>query len=123
MDETRALASLMTWKSAVLNLPFGGAKGGVNVDPALLSDARTRTPHAQAGAEPKELIGPFKDIPGPEVSFFFPLRSGRERERESDGERAFLYLKTPPPPPTHTPKKNLDWISRDELDLRRVQQV
>ena len=41
LDEVRALASWMTWKCAVVNIPFGGGKGGVICDPQLLSDART----------------------------------------------------------------------------------
>jgi len=83
MDETRALASLMTWKSAVLNLPFGGAKGGIDADPALLSDAELERLTRKLVQNLKELIGPFKDIPGPEVSFFFPSEiRKRERERE-----------------------------------------
>ena len=68
MDETRGLASLMTWKSAVLNLPFGGAKGGVNVDPSLLSDGELERLTRKLVQNLKELIGPFKDIPGPEIS-------------------------------------------------------
>ena len=42
LDEVRALASWMTWKCAVVNIPFGGGKGGVICDPNVLSDSRTR---------------------------------------------------------------------------------
>ena len=42
LDEVRGLASLMTWKSALLDLPFGGAKGGITLDPATLSPASSR---------------------------------------------------------------------------------
>src|ERR1700678_3012210 len=65
LDEVRALASLMTWKSALLDLPFGGAKGGITLDPATLSprelEAVTRSfTHAISG-----VIGPNLDIMAP----------------------------------------------------------
>ncbi len=68
LDEVRALASLMTWKSALLDLPFGGAKGGMNIDPATLSsrelEAATRSfTHAISG-----VIGPTTDILAPDVN-------------------------------------------------------
>lgn len=68
LDEVRALASLMTWKTALLDLPFGGAKGGMAVDPASLSprelEAATRTfTHAISG-----VIGPNLDIMAPDVN-------------------------------------------------------
>ena len=67
-DEVRALASLMTWKTALVNVPFGGAKGGVAVDPSELSSGElerlTRKFVQRLGAE----IGPQKDIPAPDVN-------------------------------------------------------
>jgi glutamate dehydrogenase (NAD(P)+) len=68
LDEVRALASLMTWKSALLDLPFGGAKGGISLDPATLSrrelEAATRSyTHAISG-----VIGPNVDILAPDVN-------------------------------------------------------
>ncbi len=68
LDEVRALASLMTWKSGLLDLPFGGAKGGLNVDPAALSsrelEAATRSfTHAISG-----IIGPNLDVLAPDVN-------------------------------------------------------
>jgi glutamate dehydrogenase (NAD(P)+) len=68
LDEVRALASLMTWKSALLDLPFGGAKGGMTLDPAALSprelEAATRAfTHAISG-----VIGPNLDILAPDVN-------------------------------------------------------
>ena len=125
MDETRALASLMTWKSAVLDLPFGGAKGGINVDPALLSDAELERLTRKLVQNLKELIGPFKDIPGPgEFSFFllfFSLRAKRAAEQSSFFsffrfysffERERLLLSFLPPSPsspvlTHSPSPSL----------------
>lgn len=67
-DHAAALASLMTWKTAVADLPFGGAKGGINCDPAKLSErelaALTR---AYVGLN-KEILGPTLDIPAPDVN-------------------------------------------------------
>jgi len=68
LDEVRALASLMTWKCALLDLPFGGAKGGMTIDPATLSrrelEAVTRSfTHAISG-----VIGPNLDILAPDVN-------------------------------------------------------
>src|SRR5580658_1985972 len=68
LDEVQALASLMTWKCALLDLPFGGAKGGMTLDPATLSprelEAVTRSfTHAISG-----VIGPSLDILAPDVN-------------------------------------------------------
>src|SRR5450432_44730 len=67
LDEVRALASWMTWKCAVVNIPFGGAKGGVICDPKLLSDGEleriTRRYTAELGSD----IGPERDVPAPDV--------------------------------------------------------
>ena len=68
LDEVRSLASLMTWKTAVINIPFGGAKGGIQVDPHQLSrrelERLTRRFIDQIG----ELIGPDQDIPAPDMN-------------------------------------------------------
>ena len=50
MDEAQGLASLMTWKTAVVNLPFGGAKGGIAVDPKTADAARARAAHPAASS-------------------------------------------------------------------------
>ena len=67
-DEVRSLASLMTWKTALVNVPFGGAKGGIAVDPTELSSGEvermTRKFVQRLGAE----IGPQRDIPAPDVN-------------------------------------------------------
>jgi glutamate dehydrogenase (NAD(P)+) len=67
-DHASALASLMTWKTAVVNVPYGGAKGGINCDPAELSlselDAITR--RFVEGV--KDVIGPAVDIPAPDMN-------------------------------------------------------
>jgi glutamate dehydrogenase (NAD(P)+) len=68
LDETAALAMLMTWKCAVVGLPFGGAKGGVRVNPRWLSQAeRERLTRAYAAAI-LPIIGPFRDVPAPDVN-------------------------------------------------------
>jgi glutamate dehydrogenase (NAD(P)+) len=67
-DEVRALASLMTWKTALVDIPFGGAKGGISCEPQRMSkDEVQRLTRAFVGAI-DELIGPKQDIPAPDVN-------------------------------------------------------
>lgn len=66
-DEVRALAMLMTWKCALVGLPFGGAKGGVAVDPALLSRVELENLTRRYATEIIPLVGPEMDIPAPDV--------------------------------------------------------
>ena len=68
LDEVRALASLMTWKTAVVGVPYGGAKGGIAVDPAQLSlhELERLTRKFVAGIH--DLIGDHVDIPAPDVN-------------------------------------------------------
>ena len=67
-EEAMALAALMTWKTAVANIPYGGAKGGVNCDPSELSERELdRITRAFVG-QIKEVIGPTLDIPAPDVN-------------------------------------------------------
>ncbi|HLJ26423.1 MAG TPA: Glu/Leu/Phe/Val dehydrogenase [Candidatus Angelobacter sp.] len=68
LDEVRALASWMTWKCAVVNIPFGGAKGGIIVDPKKLSIAELEKLTRRYTAELIEFIGPEKDVPAPDVN-------------------------------------------------------
>ena len=68
LDEVRALASWMTWKCAVVNIPFGGAKGGVICDPALLSDFELERITRRYTAEIVEFLGPERDVPAPDVN-------------------------------------------------------
>ena len=68
LDEVRALASWMTWKCAVVNIPFGGAKGGVICEPALLSDGELERITRRYTAEIIEMIGPERDVPAPDVN-------------------------------------------------------
>ena len=68
LDETRALASWMTWKCAVVDIPFGGAAGGVICDPDKLSKRELERLTRRYTAELMELLGPEKDVPGPDVN-------------------------------------------------------
>ena len=67
LDEVKALAMLMTWKCAVVGIPFGGAKGGVIVDPTKLSQGELERITRRYIYEIIENIGPEKDIPAPDV--------------------------------------------------------
>jgi glutamate dehydrogenase (NAD(P)+) len=66
-DEVIALASLMTWKTAVVDLPYGGAKGGVNCDPRTLSPAELQRLTRKFTDRMHEVIGPNLDIPAPDM--------------------------------------------------------
>ncbi|MCI0352993.1 MAG: Glu/Leu/Phe/Val dehydrogenase [Acidobacteriales bacterium] len=68
LDEVRALASWMTWKCAVVNIPFGGAKGGVICDPKRLSRGELERITRRYTAELIEFIGPEKDVPAPDMN-------------------------------------------------------
>jgi glutamate dehydrogenase (NAD(P)+) len=68
LDEVRALASWMTWKCAVVNIPFGGAKGGVICDPKKMSQGELERMTRRYTAEIIEFIGPEKDVPAPDVN-------------------------------------------------------
>ena len=67
IDEVRALAMLMSWKCAVVNIPYGGAKGAVVVDPALLSLGEIERLTRRYATEISFLIGPDIDIPAPDI--------------------------------------------------------
>jgi len=68
LDEIRALASWMTWKCAVVNIPFGGAKGGIICDPHKMSMGELERMTRRYTAELFEFIGPEKDVPAPDVN-------------------------------------------------------
>jgi glutamate dehydrogenase (NAD(P)+) len=68
LDEVRALASWMTWKCAVVNIPFGGGKGGVICDPNLLSDGELERLTRRYTAEIIDFLGPERDVPAPDVN-------------------------------------------------------
>jgi glutamate dehydrogenase (NAD(P)+) len=67
LDEVTALAFWMTWKCAVVDLPFGGGKGGVTCDPRILSQGELERLTRRYAAEIIEVIGPDKDVPAPDV--------------------------------------------------------
>ncbi|HJP70296.1 MAG TPA: Glu/Leu/Phe/Val dehydrogenase [Candidatus Limnocylindria bacterium] len=67
LDEVRALAMWMTWKCALVNVPFGGAKGGVTVDPRQLSQNELQHVTRRFATELQGVIGPEIDIPAPDV--------------------------------------------------------
>jgi len=67
LDEVKALASLMTWKCALVNIPFGGAKGGIAVDPKSLSERELQTLTRRFTHSLKSVIGPYQDIPAPDM--------------------------------------------------------
>lgn len=68
LEEVRALASLMTWKTALVELPFGGAKGGVQVDPSGLSRAELERLTRRYTDQIIHIIGPTRDIPAPDMN-------------------------------------------------------
>jgi glutamate dehydrogenase (NAD(P)+) len=67
LDEVKALAMWMTWKCAIFNLPFGGAKGGVIVDPKRMSQSELENLTRRFTSELSILIGPESDIPAPDM--------------------------------------------------------
>lgn len=67
IDEVNALASLMTWKTAVVNLPYGGAKGGIAVDPKSLSATELERLSRTFMQRIHDVIGPTTDIPAPDM--------------------------------------------------------
>jgi glutamate dehydrogenase (NAD(P)+) len=68
LDEVRALAAWMTWKCAVVNIPFGGGKGGIICEPHLMSDGELERMTRRYTAEICEFIGPERDVPAPDVN-------------------------------------------------------
>jgi glutamate dehydrogenase (NAD(P)+) len=68
MDEALGLASLMTWKTAVVNLPYGGAKGGIAVDPETLTPRELQRLTRRFVQQIHDIIGPQIDIPAPDVN-------------------------------------------------------
>jgi glutamate dehydrogenase (NAD(P)+) len=68
LDEVRALAGCMTWKCAVVNLPCGGAKGGIQCDPSRMSQTELERMTRRFTWEISPIIGPEKDIPAPDVN-------------------------------------------------------
>jgi len=68
LDEVRALSAWMTWKCAVVNIPFGGAKGGVICDPDVLSLGELERITRRYTSEIMDIIGPDRDVPAPDIN-------------------------------------------------------
>ena len=67
-DHASALANLMTWKTAIVNVPFGGAKGGIDCDPQTMTKSELDAVTRAFVSQTKEVIGPSLDIPAPDVN-------------------------------------------------------
>jgi glutamate dehydrogenase (NAD(P)+) len=68
LDEVRALASLMTWKTAIVDIPFGGAKGGIQVDPGTLSRPELERMTRRFMSQVSYIVGPHRDIMAPDMN-------------------------------------------------------
>ncbi|KAI8101979.1 hypothetical protein M9434_007040 [Picochlorum sp. BPE23] len=68
LDDVRSLASLMTWKTAVMDIPFGGAKGGITVDPTTLSDREAEILTRKLVQALRPVLGTYEDIPAPDMN-------------------------------------------------------
>lgn len=68
LNEVRALASLMTWKTALLDLPFGGAKGGVEIDPTGMSQGELQRLTRRFTNGIQHVLGVYRDIPAPDMN-------------------------------------------------------
>ncbi|HVF33642.1 MAG TPA: Glu/Leu/Phe/Val dehydrogenase dimerization domain-containing protein [Acidimicrobiales bacterium] len=68
LDEVRALASLMTWKTALLDVPFGGAKGGITVDPTSMSDRELESMTRRFTLSLSHVLGTHRDVPAPDMN-------------------------------------------------------
>jgi glutamate dehydrogenase (NAD(P)+) len=90
LDEVEALAAWMTWKCAVVNIPFGGGKGGVVCDPSKMSKGEIERLTRRYAADLSDLFGPEKDVPAPDVNtneqvmaWFMDTYSMHERRTET----------------------------------------
>ena len=88
IDEVRALAMWMTWKCALANIPFGGAKGGVVVDSKQLSIHELERMKRRFATEISVLIGPEKDIPAPDINTN-PTGDGLDHGHDLDASRLY----------------------------------
>lgn len=68
LDEVRALAALMSWKTALVDIPFGGAKGGIEVDPTGMSNREVELITRRFTASIHHVLGSYRDIPAPDVN-------------------------------------------------------
>ena len=98
LDEVRTLASLMTWKTAVANLPYGGAKGGIAINPKEHSEKEIERITRKFIDSIHDIIGPDKDIPAP--AHWVRLRKEQRRRvqmpdvtRQTRQQRRFVAIK------------------------------
>src|SRR5581483_11828195 len=99
-DEVKALASWMTWKCATVNIPFGGAKGGIICDPHKLSKGELERLTRRYAYEISPIIGPDRDIPAPDVytdsqvmawfMYTYSMTHGNNAQRVVTGKPTFL---------------------------------
>lgn len=68
LDEVRALAALMSWKTAIVDIPFGGAKGGINVPAGECTEAELQLVTRSFISKVSKILGPTRDIPAPDVN-------------------------------------------------------
>ena len=68
VDEVRALAEAMTWKTAIVNIPFGGAKGGIVCDPRTMSQRELERLTRKFTSRIQVILGPYRDIPAPDMN-------------------------------------------------------
>jgi glutamate dehydrogenase (NAD(P)+) len=68
LNEVRALAAAMTWKTSLVNIPFGGAKGGIGVDPAVMSSGELQRLTRGYIRRLHHFLGPYRDIPAPDMN-------------------------------------------------------
>jgi glutamate dehydrogenase (NAD(P)+) len=90
LDEVEALAAWMTWKCAVVNIPFGGGKGGIACDPSRMSKGELERLTRRYAADLSDLFGPQSDVPAPDVNtneqvmaWFMDTYSMHERRTET----------------------------------------
>ena len=89
IDEVRSLAEAMTWKTALANVPFGGAKGGVDCDPTTMSKSELERVTRKFISRIHNVLGPYRDVPAPDVNTNEQCMPGR---RTADKERAFFAI-------------------------------
>src|SRR5260370_38235220 len=101
LDEIRALATWMTWKCAVVNIPFGGAKGGVICDPHKMSRGELERLTRRYTAELADWLGPERDIPAPDVGTGEQTMAWGMDTYSMPGRQATTPLSPAKPPHTH----------------------